>query len=186
MPKEKLNLDIDQIRVHEALFLDCRIANNAQPAIGPEQVAGFTDPNVVVLPFFSIEKRLVSFEVRVHTQALGEDGAELPLTGDFRLHLSFQVANLSELLRPNTLSPAPVPVPELSMMLVGAAYSTARGMVMSKVSDTVLGGFALPLRSVKRLMEDSNVLLRERQSEATAPVAPKRARKSRPAPPSII
>lgn len=180
MSKEEPIVDLDQIRVYEALFLDCRIANDAQPPIVPGQVAGFTDPDVVVLFFFNIEQRQVSFEVRVHTQALGDDGAELPLRGDFRLYVAFQVANLSELLRDTTT--VPVPSPELGLILVGAAYSTARGMVMSKVADTVLSGFVLPLRSVKRLMEDSNVVLQTQQREGLA--APKTPRKRKPVPPN--
>lgn len=178
--------DPEQIWVREAVFLECLIANPSEPPIGPAQVGGFTEPVVVVLPYFLAERHLVWFEVQVMTQAIDAEGTALPLTGSFRAHLSFEVANLSDLLRPTAENAASVPSPELSALLVGAAYSTVRGMIMSKVADTVLGGFALPLRSVRRLMHDSNAVLHERQSEATAPVAPKQKRKSRPSPPSVI
>lgn len=178
--------DPEQIFVREAVFLECLISNPSEPPIGSTQVGGFTEPVVVVLPFFLAERNLVWFEVQVMTQAIDTEGTELPLTGSFRAHLSFEVANLPELLRPTAENAASVPSPELSALLVGAAYSTVRGMIMSKVADTVLGGFALPLRSIRRLMHDSNEVLRERKNEAPVPAAPKRTRKSRQGPPSII
>lgn len=170
--------DLDQIHLYQAVFMECLIANGAHPVVGPDQVAGFADPSVVVLPYFNPELKLVSFDVQVGTQALDEEGEPLSLTGSFRVHLSFQVQNLPDLLHTSKLAPRPTPSPELSTMLVGAAYSTARGMIMSKVADTVLGGFSLPLRSIAKLMQDSNEILREQMDKRAA--TPKRARKRKP------
>jgi len=176
------SLDLEQIHVFQAVFMECLIANDGQELVAPEQVAGFSEPAVVLLPFFNPERRLVTFDVQVHTQAHDSTGTTLPLTGSFRVYLAFQVANLPDLLHPHTLTPIPVPNPELSATLVGAAYSTVRGMIMSKVTDTVMGGFALPLRSIKRLMEDSNVVLRTQLGESGA-ARVKQPRKRKTSPP---
>lgn len=176
--------DLNQIQLQEAFFLDCLISNvESGVVILPDQVAGYERPEVKILPMVDVDRLKVSFDIRVQASALDEQGKPLPVMGRFRLLLSFVVANLSELLYMDERTSQQIPNPQLTISLMSAAYSTARGMIMGKVSDTVMSGLALPLQSGLQLVQDSQPtedeikVLRARQV-ATAEKGKNRPKKS--------
>jgi hypothetical protein len=148
--------DLNQIQLQEAFFLECLISNvESGVVVLPDQVAGYERPQVKILPMVDLEKQRVSFDIRVQATALDEQGTLLPVTGRFRLLLSFSVANLPDLLYTDERFNQQIPNAQLTVSLISVAYSTARGMIMSKVNDTVMGGLALPLQSGLQLMQES-------------------------------
>lgn len=174
--------DLAQIQLARTAFLDCVIRTEVPGTFDITQITGYADPEVVIRTFCDLELREVGFDVQIRTTALNQAGQPLPATGYFRLHFVFQVRNLPDLLFVNPDRPEAGETPNLPLTasLMGAAYSTARGMIVSKVSDTVLNGFALPLRAVQRLLDDTNQVLRNQLNEP-ALAAPVRAKSGRAA-----
>lgn len=160
MENEKLP-DLNQIHLIESVFVECLIANGQLIPISPTQIGGFNVQETRLFPLVHLESRKVSFDIRVRAAALDTDSKPLSATGSFRIILSFQVGNLFELLYFDEHFKQQLPTPTLTASLIGVAYSTARGMIMSKVSDTILSGLTLPLRSVQQIMQESQPSMEE-------------------------
>ena len=67
------------------------------------------------------------------------------ITGYFVLDFIFTVDNLAELLLPGEGQAEPVAHPELVLTLAGVAYSTARGILWTRLAGTALDGITLPI-----------------------------------------
>ncbi len=170
--------DLNQIHIVESLFLACQISNSGPITAFPEQIDAFTSPAVSLIPMIDLDQNKVNFDIRVQVAAIDAEGQILQVDGAFRIFISFHVVNLPELVYFNEQLNQKIPIPHLTNALVGVAYSTARGMIMSKVADTVLAGLSLPLRSNRRLMEESQPLDVEgnvvSSKETEAPTAPQK------------
>ena len=166
--------DLDKIHLQEAYFLESLIQNAEVGAVVlPERIASFSRPQTRMLPMFSLERNSVSFDIMVAVTALDADDQPLPVKGRFRLLMSYVVENLADLLQTNEQTNQQIPNIPLTISLIGAAYSTARGMIISKVSDTVLHGLSLPLRSSRQLMQESQLSAEELEKLLTAKVRAK-------------
>lgn len=131
-----------------------------------------------LLPQFDVAAKRISYVV--HAYCLGMCGQSKPtgVTGRFQVYFDFRVENLEEHLIIDESSPDPIPTHEMMVMLGGVAYSTARGMLLSKVESTPLHGFALPLRGPVQLLEASVKRMLEQQTEEVT-VEPKKLAKPR-------
>lgn len=83
-------------------------------------------------------------------------GAPSPPTGiggRFELRFFFTVANLAELTVEVEGHPAPFVHPQLAVLLVGLAYSTARGILWTRLAGTALEGITLPIIAPGELLQ---------------------------------
>jgi hypothetical protein len=152
--------DLSQIDVAESSFIECRITNS-EVAIWPDEVFGFSRPETKIFPLYDSKNSRVGFDIRVKVVAIGEEGKPLPVEGFFRVHIGFYVSNLADFLEDNEHLQEKTPNSLLTTSLIGVAYSTARGMILSKVADTTLEKFGLPLRSARQLVRESQVKIDE-------------------------
>ncbi|RTQ52322.1 hypothetical protein EJV47_04680 [Hymenobacter gummosus] len=164
--------DLDRIHLAAAAFLECSIS----PSDGSgRDVRRFTIPDETWLyPQFSVEEKRISYVVHVHCQGLCIDGKPTGTEGRFQVYFDFEVDNLSEHVLTTEGYDGPFPTRELMVMLGGVAYSTARGMIMTKVLDTPLNGFALPLRGPSELFQASMKRLQDPELANGASVGKKK------------
>lgn len=100
--------------------------------------------------------------------------------GHFELYFGFTVANLTELLAGPEPAPAGEPAlppqlpAQLLLLLTSVAYSTARGILWTRLAGTPLDGITLPLLDPRELLLPAA----EEDQQAKKPrKAPARARK---------
>ena len=147
--------DLNQITLIEGLFLECLISNGSNIPILPSQITSFSHSVARLFPMANFDQRKVAFEIRIKVSASDAEDKPLPVEGSFRIYISFHVENLPDLVYFEERFNRKIPTSLLTTSLIGVAYSTARGMIMSKVADTVLEGLTLPLISARQLMEES-------------------------------
>lgn len=171
MPVETLP-DLSLINLAEAIFLECNIqSGDGQDTNVVHRVSGFTPAQVRIHFKFGIKEKQFGFVFHINCQAVDEAGNPAGVTGQFKIHLRFEIENLHQLL--TKVGDSDFPNGPLTHALLGAAYSTVRGMVLSKVSDTALQGLSLPLRSVQSLFEETLA----HESDEKPPVTVRRKRK---------
>lgn len=164
--------DLSLINLVEAIFLECNIqAKDGQDTDVVHRVSGFAPVQVRIHFKFGIEKKQFGFIFHIACQAVDKAGEPAGVTGQFKIHLRFEIENLDQLLM--KVGDSDFPNGPLTHALLGAAYSTVRGMILSKVSDTVLQGLSLPLRSVQSLFEETLA----HESDNSPPKAVHRRRK---------
>ncbi|OUJ68813.1 hypothetical protein [Hymenobacter crusticola] len=173
MEQNNASLDLDQIHLVEALFMECVIQDTGHETfspyknISPDNIAEYDNPDILILPSYDLENQLITFKISVKVAALDSESKPVGVQGSFTIFLAFRVLNLQDLLIKIPESDHMMPNAQVGYALIAVAYSTARGMIMSKISDTVLQGFALPLRSVQQLMKEALALARKfRKDEA--------------------
>jgi hypothetical protein len=152
--------DLGQINVVESFFTECHITNSEVP-IWPDDVLGFSIPETKIFPLYDSENSKVGFDIRIKVVAIGEEDKPLPVEGFFRIHIGFYVSNLTDFLEDHEHLQEKTPNSLLTTSLIGVAYSTARGMILSKVADTALENFGLPLRSARQLVREAQVEIDE-------------------------
>ena len=74
------------------------------------------------------------------------------ISGHFELDFIFAIRNLSELLV-DTDQPEPHLHPQLVLLLTSVAYSTARGILWTRLAGTPLEGITLPLINPAQLLQ---------------------------------
>ncbi|TGE18949.1 hypothetical protein [Hymenobacter elongatus] len=144
---------LSQIHLVSGVFIECAILNEAPDTyvkLGTQRFQIYHN----VSPSFSIEEEYILIDLTVHCQPMEEDDQPSPVKGRFRLHLTFLVENLRDYLEaaPEAPQQPPLPSQQLILTLTGVAYSTARGMIAAKTSDTILQPFVLPLLDVRDLV----------------------------------
>ena len=101
------------------------------------------------------------------------------IRGRFELDFIFAVGNLSELLV-NVDQPEPRLHPQLVLLLTSVAYSTARGILWTRLAGTPLEGITLPLINPAQLLQPAEPVVppvslakKPRSSASTKPKARK-------------
>lgn len=74
------------------------------------------------------------------------------ISGHFELDFTFSVANLPELLVTSEQAKPQLP-PQLVLLLTSVAYSTARGILWTRLAGTPLEGITLPLIDPRQLLQ---------------------------------
>lgn len=143
------NPDLDRIHLAEFRFLECAVTER-NPVVAAEQTT--TLKISTELSFDVPSQRLtVRFEMLITCHP---NAAPTSITADARINLvfAFLVEELERYLIPVDTRPDPVPSPMLSLTIAGVAYSTARGLVLAKLANTALEGYALPLQDARNLI----------------------------------
>jgi len=144
--------DLTKIHLRGCIFLECAVLNDETNPVLQPSASNYTIAHKVA-PSFNVEDKLVVVDLLTTCTGLNEQGEELAIGGRFRVHLTFEVDNLHELLDEHSETGQLVPSEQLVLTLISVGYSTSRGMIMSKTVDTVLQGFALPLLDVRTLSQ---------------------------------
>lgn len=145
-------IDLSQIRLREALFVECAVLNKEEDPLMAEQVYD-CDFSYEVGHALMPEQSMVGLELRLRLDGLDKNRELNGVRGHFWLRFTFEVLNLAALL--GDAAPPVVP-PALYLTLLGIAYSTARGLVMAKIAATVLQGVTLPIVDVRELVRPAN------------------------------
>lgn len=82
----------------------------------------------------------------------GELSQPTGISGQFELDFTFAIGNLPDLLV-ETNQPEPQLHPQLVLMLTSVAYSTARGILWTRLAGTPLEGITLPLINPVQLLQ---------------------------------
>ncbi|MCR5886690.1 hypothetical protein LRS06_02645 [Hymenobacter sp. J193] len=166
--------DLQQIHLVTATFLECCISSADDSGRVVERIA--LPEQAWLFPQFTTAEKRISYIVHVNCQGLCPEGEPTGVAGRFQLYFDFQVDNLDEHLATIEATSDPIPTHEMMVMLGGVAYSTARGMLLSKVQDTPLHGFSLPLRWPVELLEASVKRMIAEQNAQEKPVLKKPAK----------
>lgn len=171
--------DLDRIHLAAATFLEFSISPS--DGSGRNTIRYALPEETWLYPQFTVEEKRISFVVHVHCQGLCTDSKPTGVVGKFQVYFDFAVENLDDYLITSDTYDGPFPTRELMVMLGGVAYSTARGMIMTKVLDTPLNGFSLPLRGPSELFQVSMKRLQAmdapaNESEGSSKTKPARKR----------
>jgi hypothetical protein len=103
---------------------------------------------------FNLEEKLVKvdFTIEIRTESRGENAKEG--TGSFHLVFIYRVENLEELAKPakNNLIDLH---PALGNSLSSITYSTARGILLTRLQGTALQNFILPVINPNKLLHNN-------------------------------
>ena len=103
------------------------------------------------------------------------------ISGRFEMDFIFTIGNLPELLVMATDQPEPRLHPQLLLMLTSVAYSTARGILWTRLAGTPLEGITLPLVNPAQLLQPAAPTIGPPSAVKKPRSAPARPRKSKPA-----
>ena len=95
-------------------------------------------------------KVVVVLHIQMQT-LVGKSARPIDLSGKFELQLFFEVENLAELMLTDDEHPEPIVHPQLGLMLASIAYSTARGILWTRLAGTPLEGISLPIIEPRNL-----------------------------------
>ena len=105
--------------------------------------------------------------LHVQMQALvGKPAKPIDLGGKFELQFFYDVENLAELMLTDEAYAEPVVHPQLGIMLAAIAYSTARGILWTRLAGTPLEGISLPIIKPHTLFQAPPA---KRAKKATSP-----------------
>lgn len=93
---------------------------------------------------------LINLNIKIDFKGTTE---EQSAKGEFRIQYLFNVENLDELMQISD-SEAPNISGELAATLMGIAYSTSRGIILTSTENSVLGGILLPVVSPVKILEN--------------------------------
>jgi hypothetical protein len=93
---------------------------------------------------------ILSFEMNIVT---GTPPKPTGISGNFELLFTFSIGNLDELLAQDESAQEIRLHPQLALMLTSVAYSTARGILYTRLAGTPLDGITLPLIDPRQLLQ---------------------------------
>ena len=144
-------LDLSKVILAEAAFLDFAIKRKPSGHI-EDDINGFTS-HISVHTFFNVQEKGVKIEIEISCEAIDKSNELLGIEGSFTIGFTFYIENLEEHLVQAKEFNDPIPNTTLMFPLIGAAYSTARGMIIIKVLGTPLQGFTLPIANARDLLQ---------------------------------
>jgi len=102
---------------------------------------------------FNLEDKLAKadFTVNIHTDSKG--GNESEATGSFHLIFIYQIKNIKELAIPEKNKRLNLD-PGLSNVLSSVTYSTARGILLTRLQGTAFQNFILPIINPNKLLHN--------------------------------
>ena len=170
-----LPIDITQIALTEVTITRFEVAGSltTKKALGdePTTVVDFTHRAEFAhdAAQSAVGIRL-GFELVLST---GEPASPTGISGKFELTFGFKVGNLADLF--DAKSPEPGVHPQLLLLLTSVAFSTARGILWTRLAGTALDGVALPLIDPRQLLEpeEPTPAVKKRRAASSRPKKPK-------------
>ncbi len=101
---------------------------------------------------FNLSEKLAKSEYKVDIETISQNSGNNEAKGSFHLIFIFRVDNLEELAKLNKDSLVDLD-PALGNALASVTYSTARGLLINKVSGTPLEKLILPVINPNNLLE---------------------------------
>lgn len=109
----------------------------------------------------------------------GKSAKPVGINGRFELEFTFTVGNLAELLL-TTDQPTAQLHPQLLLLLLSVAYSTARGILWTRLAGTPLEGITLPLINPSQLLPPTAGFPVPAPPQKRRPATPSRPQKPKP------
>lgn len=100
------------------------------------------------------EEYMCRLSLTLDMERPGEDGQPPLIKANFSIDFDFQIDNIMELILVDKESKAIMHASrELGISLMGIAYSTARGIILTRTGGTVLNGLVLPVVDTAKLFD---------------------------------
>ncbi|MGY6560665.1 MAG: hypothetical protein ACXITV_01020 [Luteibaculaceae bacterium] len=115
-----------------------------------DKVAGHQLENTLQLAF-NIEEKLVRADLKVEIKTESKGGNPKESIGNFQLVFIYRVENLEELAKPDKNNLLDLH-PALGNALSSITYSTARGILLTRLQGTALQNFVLPIINPNKLL----------------------------------
>jgi hypothetical protein len=136
-----MSIKLDKIQMIEASCLSFNVKSE-----GIEEVRGFVfDYNAQTK--LEMESKLVFIQLKI---AISIDADNKPEVGSFNFGFTYRVENLDELVQSDNGSQ--VLDKTLHMSLLGIAFSTARGIILTKSANTIIYNAYLPIVNPAKLL----------------------------------
>lgn len=151
-------IDISKIRLTDFIPIEFSVRGqltNQQSAESGVAARFHLTQDIAFFPAFAQNR----IEVHLHIEATtiaDQTGEPMGSGGSFGLNFGFFIDNLPELLlsdATNATAP-PQPPPQLLSLLASIAYSTARGVLWTRLAGTALEGFNLPVVDINQLLTE--------------------------------
>jgi hypothetical protein len=133
--------DPGRVSIIEIKFIKGQI--DAPESYSPDTVKEYKIDNTLELAF-NITEKLAKSEYKVDIETISSNSNNIEAKGSFHIIFIFRIDNLEELAKLNKDNLVDLD-PALGNALVSITYSTARGLLINKVSGTPLEKFILPV-----------------------------------------
>lgn len=133
--------DPGKVSIIEIKFIKGQI--DAPESYSPDTVKEYKINNTLELAF-NITEKLAKSEYKVDIETISSNSNNIEAKGSFNIIFIFRIDNLEELAKLTKDNLVDLD-PALGNALVSITYSTARGLLINKVSGTPLEKFILPV-----------------------------------------
>lgn len=133
--------DPGRVSIIEIKFIKGQI--DAPESYSPDTVKEYKINNTLELAF-NITEKLAKSEYKVDIETISSNSNNIEAKGSFHIIFIFRIDNLEELAKLTKDNLVDLD-PALGNALVSITYSTARGLLINKVSGTPLEKFILPV-----------------------------------------
>lgn len=146
---------VDLIKILDSRVISFRVEGGLNSAADIKRVAGF-DYNVTTEQDIDIKKCVIRVRIGVVVQAVLKGGTERELAGEIHTETVFHLKQLPKLMEVREGGEEILPAP-IGGTVVGLAYSTTRGILLSLGAGTIISRAFLPVVNPIVLLQKSVV-----------------------------
>ncbi|GGK83272.1 hypothetical protein ACD591_14165 [Rufibacter glacialis] len=162
-------IDFSKVILTEASFIEFSI-KNLKPTDNRDNTVVSFNSKVITRHTFNVEEKGIKVEIEVTGQGVNQANEPAGAEATFHIGFTYFIENFEEYLIHFNDSEEAIPSPVIMIPLVGAAYSTARGMIIIKAQGTAFEGFSLPIVNAQSLITPPESLVKKKK-------APKKSKK---------
>ena len=145
-----MSLTLDKIQMIKASCLSFSIVNQG---IAETEIKGFSF-DYTTQTKADTNNKLIFIQLKIEIAANVSEEQKKVNAGNFEFGFTYRVENLEELIQVNDEQKSLDKI--LHMSLLGIAFSTARGIILTKAANTIINEAYLPIVNPATLMGQNN------------------------------
>lgn len=156
MKKDEAKVDISKISLLHVEIVSFSIKNDINTPVRKSDIKKIDFTFNTELRF-NVELKETLIKLKVDVIATHEKSSEIEVGGNFVLDFIYKSENFEDYIRVEDEKNKKLDLtPAFILTLLGLSYSTARGIIFSRSSGTILEGILLPIIAPATLLERKN------------------------------
>lgn len=149
--------DVNKIDILTVRVIKASVDSDENQIINPSDVLGY-DFSWSMDNSLDLSENLARIVISFNIKAFEKDEQPLNVSGRFSIEYIYRIHNLNEFILPESQEEQPIFHSVLTSNLLAIAFSTSRGIILTRCNGTVLQGAILPIISPKSIVENDESL----------------------------